>query len=162
VRVVVADTSPLHYLILIEQSSVLLSLFGKISIPSVVQRELMHAEAPPLVRNWMAQLPNWVEVHEVATSHVDVSMQELDEGERAAIELAASIKADLLLMDDRKGVSLARSKGFAVTGTLGVLELAAERGLLDLSDGLSRLKNTSFHWRQEIIDALLARHKKKA
>jgi predicted nucleic acid-binding protein len=52
----------------------------------------------------------------------------LDDGERAAIALAADIDAHLILLDDRDGVSFARAQGFAVTGTLGVLDLAALRG----------------------------------
>ncbi len=58
-------------------------------------------------------------------------------------------------MDDRKGVVVARSKGFAVIGTLGVLNLAARRGLIDLADSFARLKRTNFRYRQEILDALL-------
>jgi predicted nucleic acid-binding protein len=39
------------------------------------------------------------------------------------------MNADLLLVDDRKGVYVARQQGLRVTATLGVLDLAAERGL---------------------------------
>ena len=56
----------------------------------------------------------------------------LDDGEKAALALAASLTADLVLMDDREGVRVARNKGFRVLGTLGVLGLGARRGLLDL------------------------------
>jgi predicted nucleic acid-binding protein len=56
----------------------------------------------------------------------------LDEGEIAAIALATSLPADLLLMDDRKAV-ITRLKGLRVTGTLGVLDVAAERGLVDFA-----------------------------
>jgi predicted nucleic acid-binding protein len=37
----------------------------------------------------------------------------LDEGETAAIALAIWLDADLVLMDDRRGVIVARAKGFA-------------------------------------------------
>ena len=63
-----------------------------------------------------------------------------------------------MLIDDREGAAVARRMGFAVTGTLGILDLAAYRGLLRLNDVLDRLKTTSFRCRPEIIDALLARH----
>jgi predicted nucleic acid-binding protein len=160
VIVVVADTSPLHYLVLIEHVGVLPVLFQTITIPSVVQDELMHPEAPQSVRHWMMRPPGWIDIRSVVAWGSDAALNELDDGERAAIELAASLKADLLLIDERKGAAVARNKGFAVTGTLGVLELAADRGLLDLADALSRLKGTSFRCRQEVIEALLARHKK--
>jgi predicted nucleic acid-binding protein len=54
----------------------------------------------------------------------------LDDGERAAIALAVAIGAELILMDDRAGVAVAYQKGLTVTGTLGVLDLAARRGLI--------------------------------
>jgi predicted nucleic acid-binding protein len=47
-------------------------------------------------------------------------------------------------MDDRDGVAAARSKGFAVTGTLGILDLAARCDLIRLDEALERLKATSF------------------
>jgi predicted nucleic acid-binding protein len=58
-------------------------------------------------------------------------------------------------MDDREGVMVGRSKGLTVTGTLGVLSLAARRGLVDLADAFARLKRTNFRYRQEIVDELL-------
>jgi predicted nucleic acid-binding protein len=48
-------------------------------------------------------------------------LESLDPGERAAIQLAADEKADLLLMDERAGVKIAREHGLIVTGTLGVI-----------------------------------------
>ena len=88
----------------------------------------------------------------------DSTLLQLDDGERAAIELAVRIGADLLLMDDRAGVNVARSKGLAVTGTLGILDLAASRGMIQLNDAVARLKNTSFRCHPDVLDVLLARH----
>lgn len=64
-------------------------------------------------------------------------------------------KAHLILIDDRKGAAVAVNKGFETTGTLGILDLAAKRGLIDLRDALDRLKRTNFRYRQAILDALL-------
>jgi predicted nucleic acid-binding protein len=69
--------------------------------------------------------------------------------------LAASLTADLVLMEDRDGVRVARNKGFRVIGTLRVLELGARRGLLDLSEAFERIKRTNFRYRQDIMDELL-------
>lgn len=159
-RVVVADTGPIHYLVLIGDSEILPALFQNVIIPSVVRNELLHSEAPRLVRNWVAQLPAWVEVREApARDSADPAMVRLDAGERDAIGLAALLGADLLPMDDRQGVMVARKKGFAVTGTLDVLELAAKRRLVDLAEALARLRETSFRCRQENLDEMLARHR---
>jgi predicted nucleic acid-binding protein len=68
----------------------------------------------------------------------------LDRGEWEAIELAKSIRANLLLIDERAGVRVARAQGFSVTGTLGVLVEAARSGLISIDEALARLAQTSF------------------
>jgi len=68
------------------------------------------------------------------------------------------MNAELILMDDRDGVAVARNKGLAVTGTLGILDLAARRGLIRLDHAFERLKDTNFRCHPEVMDALLARH----
>jgi hypothetical protein len=85
----------------------------------------------------------------------DATLQPLGAGERAAIVLALSMHADMILIDERKGTSVALTKGFEVTGTLGILRLAARTGLIDLDDALAKLKRTNFRYRQEMIDDLL-------
>jgi predicted nucleic acid-binding protein len=52
-------------------------------------------------------------------------------------------------MDDREGVGIVRGRGLAVTGTLGVLDLAARRGLIDLAAAFERLKATTFYYRRD-------------
>ena len=64
---------------------------------------------------------------------VDPVLLPLDRGERAAIVLATSLKVDAILMDDRAGVAAAKAKGFAVVGTLGILDAAARRSQVDLA-----------------------------
>jgi len=81
----------------------------------------------------------------------------LDDGERAAVALAQSLRAELILMDDRAAVAAALALGFEVIGTLGVLGRGAARGLIDLSEAIARLKATNFRYRPEVLDALLAR-----
>jgi predicted nucleic acid-binding protein len=86
--------------------------------------------------------------------------RKLDAGEEAAIIIASEIKAHLLLIDDRAGAAAARRYGFRVAGTIGVLGMAGERGLLNLAKAFDLLKRTNFHFRQEIMDQFLAESKK--
>ncbi len=140
-RVVVADATPLHYLILIAVVQVLPRLFEKIHVPIEVREELSCEATPPIVRTWMEQPPQWLEVLAApVVASEDSSLQALDSGERAAIVLAESISADLLLIDDRAGAILAQQRGLAVSGTLGVLDLASQAGLLRLQDTFVRLQ----------------------
>jgi predicted nucleic acid-binding protein len=159
-RLVVADASPLNYLVLIEAIEILPALFEQILIPAAVYGELAHADAPPAVRAFAAQGPAWLEVRpNPGLDRDDAIVLSLDEGERNAIALATSIGADLLLMDDRAGVTVAYQLGLAVTGTLGVLDLAARRGMLDLAAALTKLKTTNFRVSPQIIDDLLELHR---
>ena len=154
-RIVVSDTGPLNYLTLIEAIDLFPRLFGRVFAPAIIGDELRHARAPAVVRDWLAARPAWFELVETPPL-ATLLLPALDPGERAAIALAHSLRADLVLMDDRAGVAAARAEGFAVAGTLGVLDLAARRGLTDLAAMLARLQATNFRCRRETMDALLA------
>ena len=159
---VIADTGPVNYLLLVGHIDILPALFGNVILPSVVRDELQDPGTPLLVRDWIAHPPSWVDVRLTTSDPDAVSLKGLDAGEAAAISLAVELAADLLLMDDREGVIAARRKGFAVTGTLGVLDLAAERGLLNLGEAFDQLKRTNFRCPQGIMDHLLNRASRKA
>ena len=61
-RLVVADTSPIFYLLSIGNIDLLPRLFGKVFVPDAVHQELSHSAAPAVVREWVAGLPAWAEV----------------------------------------------------------------------------------------------------
>jgi predicted nucleic acid-binding protein len=58
VRLAVADTGPINYLILIGHIYILPALFEKVVIPAVVRDELKHPKAPPAVQHWIAGPPS--------------------------------------------------------------------------------------------------------
>ena len=162
-RVVVADTGPLHYLVWIGHIDLVPELFEKVFLPPEVRDELSRAEAPSVVRAWIANPPEWLTVLTAPSAPPpDPALLKLDSGERAAIALTRSVKADGIHMDDRAGVVAARALGFAVVGTLGVLDAAARRGLVDLEEALERLRKTTFRRTEELFDAMLKRHKSRA
>lgn len=154
---VIADTSPIRYLVQIGQIELLRVLFGAVSIPTEVANELSDTSAPAAVRDWIHTPPEWLKVADAPWID-DPALDSLDSGERAAIALGISLKADLILIDERKGSRVAESKGLDTTGTLGVLDLAAKRKLINLRDAIGLLKRTNFRYRKEIIDELLAQH----
>jgi predicted nucleic acid-binding protein len=157
VQAVVSDTGPLHYLVLIERIGILPRLFTSVVVPETVRAELDRPETPAAVRNWVTKRPAWLQIR-VAPAVVEPRLRSMHAGERDAIAVAMALNADLLLMDDRVGVSAARSLGLVVTGTLGVLTIAHEQELTDLATAFARLKDTNFRYRHELLDALLARH----
>ena len=149
--IVVADSSPLHYLILIEQADLLRRLYGDVVIPEAVAVELTAVGAPRIVRHWMSTPPSWLMVMEVGSEELATVANELDPGERAAIALAEKIRADLLLIDETAGRAEARRRRLRVTGTLGVLRAAVEAGLTDVKDVLGRLQDTNFYVDEELV-----------
>ncbi|BAU10445.1 hypothetical protein LEP3755_09290 [Leptolyngbya sp. NIES-3755] len=151
---VVSDTSPICYLILIEQIDLLPQLYGQIFIPDVVRDELADQDAPDLVRAWISSSPEWLMTLTV-THPFDPALMELDRGEQAAILLAEELEATLILMDERKGRLLARSRGLKITGLIGILDDAASMGLIDLPNTIAKLQTTNFHISSRLIQALL-------
>ena len=129
-----------------------LSVFSRVLDPNVMGLE----EPVELVAGF-----TWLEVMPVDLID-DAALQPLGAGERAAITLALSMHADLILIDERKGTSVAITKGFTVTGTLGILRLAAQGGLIDLADTIAKLKLTNFRYRQEMLNDLLNEFPSKA
>ncbi len=96
--IVISDTSPLNYLVLIEVEQILPALFGEIVLPTAVFEELRSAAAPDRLRDWLATSPPWTRVE--APPAITPELMRLDAGER----------------------------GLAVAGTLGVLDRAAGPG----------------------------------
>jgi predicted nucleic acid-binding protein len=64
-------------------------------------------------------------------------------------------------MDERKGVKAAERQGLRVTGTLGVLDLGAERGFLDFSQAIYALGRTTFRRPEKLLNALLIKHEQR-
>ena len=149
---IIADTGPVNYLLLTGYIDILPGMFEKVILPAAVRDELFDPDSPELVRTWIATPPHWLEVGPPATANTERAR---GAGERAAITLALDLNADLLLMDDRQGVKAARRKGIEVTGTLGVLSRAGQRGLVNLAEAFDRLKRTSFRYPQELMDLYL-------
>ncbi len=114
--------------------------------------EMRQRGTPKVVSTWASHLPTWLEV--IAPTTVDTSLR-LDVGETDAIGLARELKADLLLLDERKASAVARQLGLQVTGTLSVLSLAAEKLLLELPAAIKALRQTNFRGPVEIMEEML-------
>lgn len=130
--IVVADSGPLHYLILLEHIDLLQRFYGQVLVPEPVAKELGAAGAPAAVNEWIAKPPPWADVRPVTLEAMSTITDDLDLGERAAIALAETLQADLLLIDETAGRAEAKRRHLRVTGTLGVLRSGAEQGLVNV------------------------------
>ena len=156
---VVSDTSPLCYLAMIEGLDWLPLIFGEVICPPEVIEECLHTHAPEELRHWASLPPAWLRVvaltDETRTLPGEIR---LDQGEAAALCLAGEIRADLVLLDERRGRAVAAQLGLAVTGTLGVVVEVALRGHTDFDEALARLTTlTNFRISEAVIAAARAR-----
>ena len=154
---VVSDTSPINYLVLLQQDPLLPALYGQVVIPPAVHEELQRVHSPAAVRQWAAQPPAWLTVQRPQQPLSLRQFPRLDDGELEAIPLAQELHAALLLMDDAEGREEAERRALTVTGTLGVLETAAIRGLIDLPPVIAQLQATTFYASARLYAEVLAR-----
>lgn len=154
--IAVADASPLCYLILIGQIDLLPKLFLHVAVPRAVITELLHEDAPEAVRTWASNLPAWIGVQENPLS-ASAGLETLQGGEQASILLAESMKADIILLDEKAARRVAANRGLRVTGLLGVLGEAATRGLVELAPAIDRLRTTNFRSSPALLKATLDR-----
>jgi predicted nucleic acid-binding protein len=157
-KTTISDAGPLHYLILIDALSILPALFGTIVVPEIVRTELLHPSAPEAVRATMRILPQWMDLRKTTNTQ---NLPRLHAGESAVISLAALDQPCRILMDDAEGRRVARQRNFEVIGTIGVLEVAADRGLLQLQNAFDRLRTTNFHIAQSALDQALKRSRRE-
>lgn len=157
--IVVADTSPINYLLLIGCSEVLPSLFEIVVIPGAVLTELRSEKAPATVQQWARSLPEWVSIR--TADHLLPELTSFGSGEREAISLAYEIKADAVLIDDATARRVAERLGLSVVGTLGVLETAADLGFIQLDEALDRLADTTFRAAPEVLRTIQKRHQQR-
>jgi predicted nucleic acid-binding protein len=155
--IVVADSGPLRYLVLISQIQLLPQLYGSIIIPPSIVSELTQTATPQAVRIWMDPLPQWVTIRS-PQKPLPVFPTVLGPGEQEAIALAEELLADVLLVDDEAARSEAQRRDIPVQGTLGILDLAAEHSLLiDLPHAIRRLRGTNFRASKKLFDFFLER-----
>src|SRR5260370_19872046 len=148
--IVVADASPLNYLIQINCEGLLCDLYRRVWFPAQVTEELGHRSAPAVVAAWLLRLPSWIDVR-VVSFREDATMEALDRGEREAIQLAEEHHANLLLIDERLGRSEAKRRGIPTTGTLGILLAGGKRRLIEPELALQRLvEQTNFRATPEL------------
>jgi predicted nucleic acid-binding protein len=157
--IVVSDTSPLNYLVLIDHVFLLERLFGAVVAPTAVAAELASDKAPLEVRKFVLRPPAWFSVKQPSPEIVEIVRQtssNLGAGELEAISLAKELHAQLLLADERRATKEAREKHqLRVTGVLGVLEVAAILELADLQEAVGRLERTNYRMPSNVLMQML-------
>ena len=125
---IVSDASPIIALAICDKLNLLGKLFNRVCIPQAVFNELT--------------VPNKLKVNEITewaksrivmaknTAAITALSLNLDSGESEAISLYLEIGAEYLLIDDKKGRTIATRNGVRIIGTVGVLLWAKQKGIL--------------------------------
>jgi predicted nucleic acid-binding protein len=150
--IVVADTSPPLHLGRVGRLELLPAVVGRVTIPRTVWAELVHpgtrADVVAAIRG-----SRWIDVVD------DPAVQDLglDPGETAAILLAEKLRADALLIDERRGRSVATARGLSVIGTLGIVAGARRSGAIDrAAPVVAELRADGFWLSDELVAEFLA------
>jgi predicted nucleic acid-binding protein len=133
---------------------ILQKLYDVVVIPQAVADELNASESPSVVRNWIANPPNWLQI-EIVSASSRSGLEKLDSGEQEAILLAEQIEAELIILDDKAARQIASERGLRIIGLLGIIKDAAQLGLLDLRVTFERLQEAGFWVAPSLLERLL-------
>ncbi|MFQ5407932.1 MAG: DUF3368 domain-containing protein [Anaerolineales bacterium] len=154
VKPVVTNTTPLVSLWLLDRLDILRSLFGETIIPPGVQSEFLAAETA--VREAALNSAPWIRVVKLSQPQRALVYSGLDHGEAEVLALAEEQEARLVIIDERSGRRFASRLRLPLTGTLGVLLLAKESGLVETIDpSIRTLRQSGMYLGEDLIERVL-------
>ncbi len=148
--IVILNSSPLVASGRVQQLHLFQRLFGTIYIPATVYQETVTQGNNPIQQQAIVQAieEKFIEVVSPASEHT--FSRKLHPGERDVLNMALEIKADLLIIDDRKARNEARELGFAVNYTSTIVKAAEKRGCINSYQILmNTLKDMSIYLPEE-------------
>lgn len=129
--IVISDTSPICYLVLIDAVDLLPQLYDRVIIPQAVCLELAASGVPTVLREWINN-SNGLIVQSVEIVN-DEYLSSLDFGERHAIFLAEKLKADLIILDEKEARKIALESNLTCLLIFYNIELKVEGRKMPLS-----------------------------
>ena len=148
---IVSNSTPLIALSRINEFDLLRIIFSSIIIPGAVYNEVVLEGAG---RSGVKEVANasWIIKRDVQNLlAVSMLQVDLDRGEAEAVVLAKELGADYLLLDEKKARRIARNSEIKIMGTVGILGLAAKKGLIsNLDDTFTKLEQNGFRFTEEI------------
>lgn len=143
-KAIIADTSCLIIYHKIDQLIILRELFSDLIVTKEVAAEF-------------GEIPDWISIHEVVDKLLYLKLEEeLGKGEASSIALAKEFEESLLIIDERKGRKKAESLGIETIGSLGLLLMAKEKGVVrKVSEILALIDQTNFRISSSVREAVL-------
>jgi predicted nucleic acid-binding protein len=151
--IVIADSSALVALSICECLPVLDTLFVEVKVPQAVYDEVCifgKSESQALTVYLEGKVYN-----ALVDKHIE-KPNGLGKGELAAISLYKHLSADLLLIDDARARKVAYLNNLEVIGSLGVLLLAKQKGLINaIKPCINRLRSSEIFISEHLLEKLL-------
>lgn len=143
-KIIVSDASCLILFYKIGELELLQKVFGQIIITEIVSKEFKRP------------VPGWIQIINPSTNlHLGLQVF-LDPGEATSISLALEFKESLLIIDESKGRKIAKELGVRISGSLGVLVIAKNKGIIDsIKPIIERIKQTNFWLSDRLIKKVL-------
>ena len=156
VPIVLCDASPLIVLSRIDGLQWLKAIFGEVTLPLAVRKEVLTGKDPA----GEAAIRAAIAGKSLVVLRRDWKQPPypfLGEGESACIRAAVNLRQpSLLLMDDRAGRTTAVECGFKVAGTAAIIAMAKRQKLIpSAADVFERLLQMDFRLSAEVIRAAL-------
>ena len=143
-KIIVSDTSSLILFYKIGEFELLHKVFGQLVITETVAKEFKRP------------LPNWIEIINPGTNLQKGLLGFLDAGEATSISLAIENQGCLLIIDELKGRRVAKELGLEITGSLGILVVAKNKGLIpSVKPIIEKIKNTYFRLSDALVRKVL-------
>jgi predicted nucleic acid-binding protein len=160
-EIVVADAGPLIAFGRLDKLSLLGAIFERVIVPQAVYAEtLLRPDVPDAVAIRAAVANGSLSVEASLPERADLPVEvevELGDGEAAAIALAAKFACGVLI-DDSQGRAVAAALKLKVIGSVGVLVIARERGLIPaLAPLLEALRSSGYYLSERLIQTALER-----
>lgn len=154
----VADAGPLIHLSWIDHVDLLGQLFEEVLVPGAVREEVLRAapDVPGMEAIRAAFAAGQLEVRAIDDqTQIATLPPALHQGEAQALVLLRQEDADLLLTDDRRARAEAERRGIPLTGTIGLLQEARQRGLIPAAYPLVlRLRASGFRISPRLLERI--------
>ncbi len=155
--VVICNTSPIQYLYQADVLELLPALAGQVYIPEAVVAELEEGRRRNVLLPALEDL-SWLIMRPVRDRTLLPLVTHLGDGEKEVLALGLETQDALLLLDDRDARRYARTLELEITGTLGLLLRAKDRGILDaVGPVLDRLQSLRFRLNDRTRQMVLKR-----
>lgn len=152
---VISNTSPLQYLHQVGLLHLLPAMYGQVVVPEAVAQELGRGVSLGIALPDLDTLP-WLRIARVGSTAALASLSDVGPGEREVLALALETPTALVVLDDARARRHAGRLGITLTGTLGVLLKAKQKGHLEaLRPVLDRLEQLHFYLDAPTTVALL-------